>query len=69
MADNIRKNAEDLGDELRKGSDKMNTLLKNAKETLKALNVELSEVAEETKHPIQLPPGSLETARGDRDAA
>jgi hypothetical protein len=69
MADNIRKNAEDLGDELRKGSDKMNTLLKNAKETLKALNVELSEVAEETKHPIQLPPGSLEAARGDRDAA
>jgi hypothetical protein len=69
MAENIRKNAEDLGDELRKGSDKMNTLLKNAKETLKALNVELSEVAEETKHPIQLPPGSLDTARGDRDAA
>jgi hypothetical protein len=69
MAENIRKNAEDLGDELRKGSDKMSTLLKNAKDTLKALSIELNDATEEREHPIQLPNESLNMARADRDAA
>lgn len=67
MAEAIRKNAVDLGEELRKGGDKMSTLLKNAKETLKALNVELGAAEEEAAHGKPLPEGSLEEAR--RNAA
>ena len=41
LAERIRKDAEELGEELRKGGDKLTLLLRNAKATLKALNVEL----------------------------
>lgn len=63
MAENIKKNADDLSDELRIGSDKMNVLIRNAKDTLKALNVELTESTEERGQPIALPVDSLSTAR------
>jgi gas vesicle protein len=59
LAERIRDNAEELGDELRKGGDKLNMLLRNAKETLKALNVELTEGEEERNHPVLLPAASL----------
>jgi hypothetical protein len=62
LAESIRKDAEALGDELRKGDDKLNLLLRKAKDTLKALNVvpaspELDGMA------VELPSGSLENAR------
>jgi hypothetical protein len=62
LAERIRKDAEELGDELRKGGDKLNLLLRNAKETLKALNVELTEADAERSQPIVV--GTLEAARG-----
>ncbi len=62
LTERIRKDAEDLGDELRKGGDKLNLLLRNTKETLKALNVELTEADTERAQPIVL--GTLEEARG-----
>ena len=61
LAERIRKDAEELGDELRKGGDKLNLVLRNAKETLKALNVELTEAGTERAQPIVI--GTLEAAR------
>lgn len=52
-----------LGDELRKGGDKLSLLLRNAKETLKALNVELVETTEERANPIALLGDSCEQSR------
>jgi hypothetical protein len=69
LAERIRKDAEELGDELRKGGDKLNLLLRNAKDTLKALNVELAEVAEEKAEPIYLPLNSMDVARSSIAAA
>lgn len=43
LTERIRRDAESLDEELRKGDDKLNTLLKNAKKTLKALCVELDD--------------------------
>lgn len=63
FAEKIRKDAEDLGDELRKGGDKLNLLLRNAKDTLKALNVELEERAGEHSAPILLSTGSRAESR------
>jgi hypothetical protein len=65
LAERIRKDAEDLGDELRKGGDSLNRLLRKAKETLKALNVELADAAAESEQPIQLPTGALAVARAE----
>jgi hypothetical protein len=65
LAERIRKDAEELGDELRKGGDKLNLLLRNAKETLKALNVELTEADAERSQPIVV--GTLEAARGSAE--
>lgn len=69
MADAIQKNAEELGTELRKGSDKMNRLLRGAKETLKALNVELVDAAAEGAEGIGLLEGTLNRAREALTAA
>jgi hypothetical protein len=66
LADGIRKNAEALGDELRIGSNKLSVLLRNAKDTLKALNVELSNSGAEREQPIVA--GRLEEARGEAAA-
>ena len=66
LADGIRKNAEALGDELRIGSNKLSVLLRNAKDTLKALNVELSDSGAEREQPIVA--GRLEEARGEEAA-
>lgn len=68
LAERIRKDAEDLGDELRKGGDKLNLLLRNAKETLKALNVELAVADEERSTPMMLPAASLIQARAAIEA-
>jgi len=42
---------------------KLGVLLKNARQTLKALNVELTDVAEERKSPISLLPAAPERGR------
>lgn len=55
LAERIRKDAEELGDELRKGSDKLTLLLRSAKATLKALNVELVDAEAERSEIISLP--------------
>lgn len=54
LAERIRKDAEELGDELRKGSDKLGLLLRNAKATLKALNVEVGDAGAERAEVITL---------------
>jgi len=54
LAERIRKDAEELGEELRKGSDKLTLLLRNAKSTLKALNVELADADAERVEVIEL---------------
>lgn len=64
LAERIRNDADDLGEELRKGGDKLNLLLRNAKETLKALNIELTEGEEERSSPVRLAVESLRDARG-----
>lgn len=70
LAERIRKDAEELGEELRKGGDKLNLLLRNAKKTLKALCVELEDAEAERGEPIV--GSSLEESRlngeGDRAA-
>jgi hypothetical protein len=60
LSKRIESDARDLQDEVRKSGDKMETLLKKAKSTLKALNVELE--AEEVT--LALPADSLDQARG-----
>lgn len=55
LVEAIQKKAEDLGDELRKGTKGLHLLVKNAKATLKALNVELAAVEEERAEPMSLP--------------
>jgi hypothetical protein len=57
LVESIQKKAEDLADELRKGTKGLNGLIKDAKATLKALNVELAAVEEERAEPLSLPTG------------
>jgi hypothetical protein len=63
LAERIQKDAEELGGDLRKGGDKLNLLLRNAKDTLKSLNVELEDHALERSAPVLLPANSLTEAR------
>lgn len=63
LAERIRKDAEEMGEELRKGGDKLSLLLRNAKETLKGLNVELTDADAERAQPIVV--GTLEEVRGE----
>ncbi len=58
----IRRNADSIAEEIRKGEDKLVLLLSKASEVMKALNVELHDVEAERKSPISLPAGSLERA-------
>lgn len=64
LSESIRKNAEELGEEIRKGGDKLGLLLRNAKSTLKALDVELKDAEVEAEEPLQLQEQSLPRARG-----
>jgi hypothetical protein len=58
LVEAIQKKADDLGEELRKGTKGLNLLVKNAKETLKALNVELAALEDERAEPLSLPTGN-----------
>ncbi|MDI3289756.1 hypothetical protein [Polyangium sp. 15x6] len=64
LSESIRSDAEKLADEVRKGGDALGLLLRKAKSTLKALNVELAEVDDAKSAPVMLPAGSLLQARG-----
>jgi hypothetical protein len=63
LAESIRGDAEKLGEEVRKGGDALGVLLRKAKATLKALNVELTEAETAKSAPVMLPAGSLAQAR------
>lgn len=56
--ESIEKSAHDLSEELRRGSDKLEDLLRRAKSTLKALNVELAEEEMEGVAPVSFPRAS-----------
>jgi hypothetical protein len=55
--DKISQSSDEIRDELRKADRKFEILLDKAKDTLRALNVELLEEAEEVASPIMLPGG------------
>jgi hypothetical protein len=55
----IRKNSDDIVEELRKARKQFDLLLRKAKNTLTALNIELNEEEAERTTPIALPTGSL----------
>lgn len=60
--ENIRKNVDGLSDEIRKAQKKLDLLLRNARSTLTALNIEVSDEAIEVESPIALAKDSLQTA-------
>ena len=61
-SENIRKNVDGISDEIRKAQKKLDLLLRNARSTLTALNVEVNDEAIEIESPIALPKGSFEAA-------
>jgi hypothetical protein len=61
-SESIRKSVEGIGEEIRKGHNALERLLRNAKSTLLALNIESREEALERESPIALPLGSLDRA-------
>ncbi len=63
LVESIQGDAKKLGDEVDKGGKALGVLLKNAKSTLKALNVELTEAEEAKSEPVMLPVASLAEAR------
>jgi hypothetical protein len=63
LVESIRGDAEKLGEEVRKGANAFDLLLRKAKSTLKALNVELTEAGEAKAEPVMLPTASLVHAR------
>lgn len=64
LAESIRDDADKLTEEVRKGDNALKLLLRNAKSTLRALNVELTEAKEAKNEPVILPASSLSQARG-----
>lgn len=64
LAESIRDDADKLSDEVRKGGNALDLLLRKAKSTLKALNVELTEAEDAKATPVMLPAESLAEARG-----
>jgi hypothetical protein len=56
-SDGIRRHNEDLAGELRKARSQFALLLRKAKDTLKALNVEMLDEAGECRAPLVLPGG------------
>lgn len=63
LAESIRDDADKLTEEVRKGGNALDLLLRKAKSTLKALDVELTEAEEAKSAPVMLPAGSLVQAR------
>jgi hypothetical protein len=63
LAESIRDDADKLTDEIRKGGNALDLLLRRAKSTLKALSVELTAVEDAKAAPVELPVGSLVAAR------
>lgn len=63
LSESIRSDAEKLGEEVRKGGDALALLLRKAKSTLKALNVEVAEAEDARRAPVMLQAGSLVQAR------
>jgi hypothetical protein len=63
LVESIQGKADDLAEELRKGTKGLKALVKDAKATLKALNVELATMEEERAEPLSLPAGELAQAR------
>jgi hypothetical protein len=74
LTETIRGQADQLGDEVRKGRDALGLLLQNAQSTLKALNVETIEPESAKREPVLLgaAPAARKrealTARTGRDA-
>jgi hypothetical protein len=62
LNDGIRQNSDGIAEEIRKARDKLDLLLRNAKSTLTALNIELHDEAVERSNPITLPVESRSTA-------
>ena len=60
--DGIRQNSDGLAEEIRKGQRQLDLLLRKAKSTLSALNIELHDEATERSNPITLPAESYSTA-------
>jgi hypothetical protein len=58
----IRKTSDGIADEIRKAQRQLDLLLRKAKSTLTALNVELHEEAVERSTPIALPSDSFTAA-------
>jgi len=58
----IRKNSDGIGDEIRKAQHQLQILIRNAKSTLAALNIQLVEEDKEKGSPIMLPQTSLRLA-------
>lgn len=67
--DQIRRSSDSIGDEVRKGKKQLDLLLRKARQTLTALNVQLVEEGEERGSPISLPDGSLAEASEQLAAA
>jgi hypothetical protein len=63
LVESIRGDAEKLGEEVRKGTNAFDLLLRKAKATLKGLNVELAEAEGAKTAPVMLPSTSLRDAR------
>lgn len=63
LSESIRGDAEKLADEVRKGGDALGVLLRKAKATLKALDVEITETEDARTEPVVLPVGSLAQAK------
>jgi hypothetical protein len=60
--ENIRRNSDSISDEIRRGEDKLDLLLRKANDVLIALNVEIRDEEAERKSPVSVPYGSLERA-------
>jgi hypothetical protein len=67
LAESIRDDADKLTEEVRKSGNALDLLLRKAKSTLRALDVELTEAEEAKSAPVLLPAASLVQARGALD--
>ncbi len=63
LAESIRDDADKLAEEVRKAGNGFDLLLRKAKATLKALDIELTETEEARSAPVMLPAASLVQAR------
>lgn len=69
LAESIRDDADKLTEEVRKGGNALDLLLRKAKSTLKALDVELTEAEEAKSTPVMLSASSLVQARAALEPA